>query len=433
MRLWVLAGCIALLCVAVVSFNLLYLYLPKDKWVPHGYAPDIGAAYARVVPVPDVTIGARAFAQISLGLQAAMWAAFFTIVVLLGRWGSRAERTAYRLIIVGGAFASLVLLLTPPTLSNDLYRYAMFGRMVVTRGLNPYVTPGNALAGDPIVALADGRGVPTHYGPLFTDLSVVAVWVAGAGPIRNALAFKVLATAAGAVSAWAVMALARQQERSGLLPLALVVMNPLVLLETAGSGHNETIMMALALGGLVAAGKGRANLGFALLVFSLHIKWVTAALVGLVAIARLREVDGWRARSRELATMLAIAGGITVALYLPYWVGRGAISGVQRHLAHGHGEAGIPVFDKVCFAAIVLTAVGVVARTGRRLLLEMAVLAFLAFIFLMYPWLLPWNLIPAIMLLAVGPFKRVNATLFAATTLVSLFVMAQWAVLVPRR
>jgi len=428
-RLRLLATCAALLVLAVVAFDLLYLYLPKDKWVPHGYAPDIGAAYGQTIAVPDVVLGARAFARIALGLQAAMWAAFFAIVYLVrGFRGGAAQRTAFKLIAWSGALAALALLLTPPTLSTDLYRYAVFGRMIITRGLNPYVTPGNALAGDALLSLADNRGIPTHYGPLFTDLSVLAALIGGGGPIRTALAFKLMSAASAAVAAWAIVTLARQQERSGLLPLALFALNPLVLLESAGSGHNEPVMMALALGGLVVAGKGKPNLGFALLVCSMHVKWLTVTLVGLVALARLREIDGWRARSRELATMLAIAVGITVALYLPYWAARGATSGVRRLLAQGE----IPLSHYAGFAALVLIAIAVVVHSGRRRLIEMAALTCFGFFLLVFGWLLPWYLIPAIALVAAGPFTRLNATLFVLTTIVSLFLMASYAVLLPR-
>jgi hypothetical protein len=421
-RLWTLAGCIALLCAAGVAFTLLYLYFPKGRWPPHGFAPDIGAAYG--LPAPNVVISPRTFTRLALGLQAAMWAAFFTCLLLISKLRGPAERRAFRLIVVGGALASLALILTPPTLSTDLYRYAMFGRMIITRGLNPYVTTGNAIAGDPIVALADGRGIPTHYGPLFTDLSLLATWIGGGRAIRTALAFKVMATAFGAVAAWAIVVIARQQRRSDVLPLALVALNPLVLLETAGSAHNEPIMMGLALGGLAVAGKGKRNLGFALLVASVHIKWITAVLLGLVAIARLREFRGLRARARELATMLAIVVAVTFVLYLPFMVGRTATGGVRRVLAEG----GLPVLPYICFIAIVLTAVAVVARSGHRRVCDMAGLTCLAFIVLVFGWVLPWYIIPAITLIAVGPFTRLNATLFVLTTAVSLFLMTAYAV-----
>ena len=101
----------------------------------------------------------------------------------------------------------------------------------------------------------------THYGPVFTGLSVVAAWLGGGRPIGTALAFKTLAAAGGALTAWAAAALAKRDGRDGLLPLLLVAWNPLALLETAGSGHNEMVMIGLALLGLLWCARGRTTLG----------------------------------------------------------------------------------------------------------------------------------------------------------------------------
>src|SRR5436190_1071092 len=209
-----LAACIAVLGVAVVGFNLLYLYVPADKMPPVGFAPDIAAAYARTIPLPRFVFSPRSFEAISLALQAGMWAAFFTALVVARRLGDGdggLERVALRRIAVGGALVSLALILTPPSLSTDLYHYSLFGRMIITRGLNPYVTTGNALAGEPLWVLSDSHTIPTHYGPVFTALSVVAAGIGRGGPIGTALAFKTLATGFGALAAWSVVALARRQ------------------------------------------------------------------------------------------------------------------------------------------------------------------------------------------------------------------------------
>src|SRR4029453_14042067 len=181
---------------------------------------------------------------ISLALQAAMWAAFFTAIVVVRKLGDSPERAALKRIALGGALVCLALILTPPALSKDLYHYALFGRMIITRGLNPYVTTGDALAGEPVWHLSDYHTIPTHYGPIFTGLSVLAVAVGRGGPIGTALGFKILATASAALAAWSVVALARREGRSGALPLAVVALNPLILIETAGSGHNEMVMLS---------------------------------------------------------------------------------------------------------------------------------------------------------------------------------------------
>ena len=234
----------------------------------------------------------------------------------------------------------------------------------------------------------------------------------------------------GALCAWSVTELARRQGRSALVPLALVAWSPLALIETAGSGHNELVMMALALGGLVVAERGRPNVGFALMVGSVHVKWVTAALVGLYAIVRLREIDGLRARAQEAAKLVAIAVGITVALYLPFWTGPGSMVATRR-LLEGRSGAGMRASDSIPFALTIAIATGVVARRGRRTLLEMAALVCVGFVGFVFQWMLPWYLLPPLTLLAVGPFTKTNVILFGLATAFAMLLMAYWAVLLP--
>ena len=432
-RLRLLAICVTVIGLAVICFDLLYLYVPVGKAPPQGFAPDIGAAYARTVPIPQLTFSARAFTRISLALQAAMWASFFAAIALLRQLADGpGERAALKQIAVGSGLASVALILAPPSLSQDLYHYALFGRMILTRGLNPYVTTGEALIGDPIWELACLRDHSTHYGPLFTGLSVLAAAVGGDRPIATALAFKTIATAFGALAAWSIIALARQQRRSSLLPLGLVILNPLILIETPGSAHNEMIMMGLALAGLVVAGRGRPNLGYALIVGSVHVKWVTACLAGLIAIARLRETSGLPARARELARLLGIAVGVSVLLYLPFLTKADMMGAVRSLLGGGHAGGGMRASQFIQFGAVVLGAIVVVARSGRRHLFEMSALACFGFVLFVFPWWMPWYLIPTLVLLAVGTFGRLNGVLFGLAMVFTLFLMANWAVLLPR-
>jgi alpha-1,6-mannosyltransferase len=436
-RLWALGACGLCLGAAVVSFDLLYLFVPPG-WTPlHGFAPTIRAAYTPLLSLPDVILTTKQVARISFALQAGMWAAFLASVYLVTKLrDGPGEKAAFKLVIAAAAATSVALILAPPTLSPDLYHYALFGRMIITRGLNPYVTPGSALADDPLAALASWPDYPTHYGPVFTGLSVVAAWIGSGGAIGTAIAFKALATAGGVLAAWSVVALARQDGRGGLLPLLLVAWNPLALVETAASGHNEMVMIGLALVGVLVARQGRTNAGFLLLLASVHVKWITAALAGLVVLAQLRDIDGARARARQLGKLFAIAVAVTLVLYAPFWTGLGSITAARRLMVEPRtdvSKAGaISLANIILFAVVAVVATGVVIRRGRRVVLEMAAVVSLGFVTFMFPWVFPWYLLPAAALLAVGPPTRLNASLLIIVTAASMFLMAFWAVLVPR-
>ena len=149
-----------------------------------------------------------------------MWVAYLVAVVLIVRLRATApaREPRCRSSSSARAVASVALILTPPMLSSDLYHYALFGRMIITRGLNPYVTPGDAAGRRSAVA---ARELARLFDPLRPGVHR-AVRGGGVGrrgqPVGTALAFKTLATAFGALTVWAVAALARREARSGLLP-----------------------------------------------------------------------------------------------------------------------------------------------------------------------------------------------------------------------
>jgi hypothetical protein len=432
--LWALAACGACLGACAVAFNLLYLCVPPG-WTPvHGFAPTIGAAYGGL---PRLALTVKQVVTASAVLQVGMWGAFLAALrIAAGLRDGAASATAFRLIAIGGAAIAAALILTPPTLSPDLYHYALFGRMIITRGLNPYVTPGSAVADDPLFALASWPDFATHYGPVFTGLSVIAAWLGGGHAIGTAVAFKTLAAAGGALTAGCAAALARRDGRDGLLPLALVAWNPLALVESAGSGHNELIMMGLALLGVLVARRGRPNAGFALLVASAHVKWITAALAALVAVARVRDAAGARRRVREAAILATLAAAITAALYAPFWAGLHGMTATSRLLGATRTDVSragtISSVNLVLFGAVVLVAVAVVGRRGRPLVLDMAAVASLGFVTFVFPWVFPWYMLPTVALLAVGPPTRLNTGLLIVAGAASMLLMAFWAVLQPR-
>src|SRR5207249_1613932 len=129
----------------------------------------------------------------------------------------------------------------PPVFSTDLYRYDLYGRMIGA-GINPYVTPANALSGDPLYPYAGWQHLRAHYGAGFLWISAAATWLGGGGVVGTALAFKAVVAAFNLLGSWAVLRLARQTgDGDGLEAFALYAWNPLILLESAGSAHPDAI------------------------------------------------------------------------------------------------------------------------------------------------------------------------------------------------
>jgi hypothetical protein len=154
-----LVACIAAVAVAVVGFNLLYLFVPADKTPPFGFAPDIAAAYARTIPLPTFVFRPKSFTAISLALQAGMWAAFFMAL--------RVATTARRILTVGSADRQLHLSQFLPFIATILGAV-----IVVARFGERYLLEMAALACLAFVLFVFPVWLPWYLIPTFTLLAV---------------------------------------------------------------------------------------------------------------------------------------------------------------------------------------------------------------------------------------------------------------------
>jgi hypothetical protein len=225
--------------------------------------------------------------------------AAYALAVLAALGGLVGARFA---VLVGGA-AQLVPLASPLLLSTDTFTYWDYGRLSSVHGVNPYSTTPSAFPHDPAYAAmgASWHHDTTLYGPLWTGVAGLVGHLDS--PHDAQLAFRLVA--AGAMLALlAILAAARA-------PAAAIVLagwSPLFALHFAGGGHNDALMMALAVGA-AAAGSRRPSLGAVLWVAAVAVKWVALALLALDLLAV--PVARWRGRIVRL--VVAGAAGIVLA------------------------------------------------------------------------------------------------------------------------
>lgn len=242
-----------------------------------------------------------------LGLAIVM-AVMFASYVLAVR---KASRLSPRLVL--GVIAALyaVMLLAPPLVSTDVFSYQFYGRIGAIYHGNPYVAGPLALHLDPLYQYIDSKWVntPTVYGPLFTALSYLLA------PLTiplNVFIYKAIA----AVSSLAVVALVwNGAPRRGVDPVkaaALVGLNPLIVVYGVGGGHNDLLMLAPLMAGLLLLIQRRGRLGASAIVVAAGIK-ITAGLVLPFALAGARG-PLLSTRRRELL----IGAGVTTALLVVF-------------------------------------------------------------------------------------------------------------------
>ncbi len=163
-----------------------------------------------------------------------------------------AIRMPWAPLAVIGAIAvvcRLILLPTTPTLSDDIYRYVWDGRMQLA-GIDPYAYPPNHLSlahlRDELWSTVNFPHLRTVYPPL-TELAFrLGAWMA-----PTLTAQKVVFLSAELVIAGCLLFVLSRRRLSPLWVVAYA-WHPLPILEIAGSGHNDTLGVAMLWVGIAA-------------------------------------------------------------------------------------------------------------------------------------------------------------------------------------
>jgi len=298
----------------------------------------------------------------------------------------------------------------------------MFGDMVTRHGLNPYATPAGQLVGHPLLAFADEPHATTIYGPAYTWLSALAMALVPPRPVAVALMWKGMSAAAALACAVVAGKLAATDDgaTAGEVPL-WVAWNPLVVIESAGSGHLEPIMMLPALAGLLLVRRARLVRGFLLLALSTLTKWVTGLLIVLTAAWELQRAPPGR-RLRVLLRLLIPAGLATALLYAPFASGLGGPGGIHAMALRGSHVFGDPTRNWIpqwammaCFAVAIAGVAAAVRRRAWAHLVAAAVALMLIFILVVVPWIFPWYFVAPVVLSSVLPRDRIGFICRAAS------------------
>ncbi len=273
---------------------------------------------AAMLRLPEAAITQAAFVVVA-GL---LFTAYVRALALL-RGG---ELLGLRELLARTALFGLPLLITPFLLSSDIFSYIVYGRLAAVYGLNPTITPPSAVPSDPFLAfLPHWHTTPSVYGPLWNlvgaALALLAQWLGGAVWLTLVL-FKLLTLGLHMACAALVWSIAgRWQPERRAWAAALYAWNPLALVETAGNGHNDILMVALLLLGVWLAQHGRWRAATLALALAALAKYFAALALPVYAVLLLRERRGWRARLAVAAQMGGLALVCAAALYAPFWAG----------------------------------------------------------------------------------------------------------------
>lgn len=240
-----------------------------------------------------------------------------------------------------GLYAATVLWLLPIT--SDLFGYLVQAHLYTDLGRNPLEDAPLEGPLDPFLLAYQGpyAGYSSAYGPTWTLLSAPAT-LGRYDATRGLLYLKGLAAAAYLGCAWLVERLVRRlRPDDALAGLYLFAWNPLVVLLAVGDGHNDIVMMVLALLAVWLLLREQWLPAFGLLALSSWIKYTSALLLPFFAIYAWRQM-GRQAGARRQAMLLgsvATATVVTVLVFLPLWSREGLQDMVGRFLQPANSRA----------------------------------------------------------------------------------------------
>jgi len=266
-----------------------------------------------VRPVPSSLAGVFGQGGIDLGFggMVVVLGLMFVFYVAMVRG---ADQLSARTVLTGVACLNLLVLLAPPMLSTDVFSYIAYGRIGAVYGSNPYLFGPSAIFLDPVHPYIGSQWVktPTAYGPLFTGLSYLFAPLTIAA---NVIAYKAIAAVSSLVIVLVVWTAARLRSLNPVKAVALVGLNPVIVLYGVGGGHNDLLMLALMLTGIYVLLRQRQRASGALLVAAVAVK-LTAGLMLPFALARNGPGRAGSSDRRALLTGAGITAGVVAVFSL---------------------------------------------------------------------------------------------------------------------
>ncbi len=229
-----------------------------------------------------------------IGICGALFAVYFW---MLRRAAGITSVRVQTLIFSAGALFLIMQTLAPVLLSTDVFAYAIYGRVLSIHHANPYTASPPIAAGDPFMQLFGQQYIPSWYGPLWTLISAGITCVGGEHVGLMVLLFRgcaILSALLCAIFIWLILR-AKFPERTAQ-GLVFFLWNPLLVVETGLSGHNDCTMLALVLLGFWLHTQNAKALAVIALTLSSLVKFLTGMLIPLYIVLVLRETRNLRGR-----------------------------------------------------------------------------------------------------------------------------------------
>lgn len=162
----------------------------------------------------------------------------------------------------------------PAMLSYDIFNYTTTAKTLFFYRENPYIIMPIEFTSDPFLLYTHAANKIALYGPVWILLTGFPYFFSFGNFLLNILIVKFLIGAFYLGMVFLIWRISRN-----IFSVVLFALNPLVIVETLGSGHNDVAMMFFALFSFWLIFKKRITLAVAFLILSIGIKYATIFLI----------------------------------------------------------------------------------------------------------------------------------------------------------
>lgn len=214
-------------------------------------------------------------AWIFVGVLAGLYVLYLYILARVSK-----DRISMRVVCYLVAGSVILGVISYPAFSHDLFNYMFDARIVTQYGKSPYLYAAQDFPSDLWVRFMHWTHRTYPYGPGWLFITVPVSFLGVGKFVPTLLLFKVMFALFHVGNIWLLYRIAQSMKiKNPLLPVVFYALNPLVVIESVISPHNEVAMVFFLLAGIYFLQKksGRWSMGYLLL--SGGIKFVTWALL----------------------------------------------------------------------------------------------------------------------------------------------------------
>ncbi len=262
----------------------------------------------RTTPVLDIESllknGRAWFAPFYVLGLAALFLAYWRVLKIVHNLSKEEPETSksLRLWVLGiGVVCALLLLGLYPITALDVVLYVVRARLWALYGGSPMLALPVNFPQDPYIRLAgEYAKQPSPYGPLWELIAQIPIRLGITGIGSGVIAMKSISLISyismAVLLGWYSKQDSPRYNVSGLTAMTFFALNPLVLMQAIGNGHNDMLMLALMTLGLILWQRGKWMEAALALTFASLIKITGFILIPLFGMAVLVASTNWRTR-----------------------------------------------------------------------------------------------------------------------------------------